>query len=282
MAVNVIEGPAEGDGGGGVDKEPLNWQEFLNCCETLKNAGIQPIVMGDKDMYVMQFGLYQLAANMIYPKHPDFDQELRDGTKKFTDEGTWDLVLEQYKELYDKGYIQSGSLGIGVSQAQQKFIDGGAAMIFDGSFNLKAVMANGAADFERGYFPLPGNDQGSQLYAAGAPGAGPAVYSGSQNKEICKDIIELWFDGQSELYKAYETNGKFISTNQGAVVDPIYDSFTALYNEGHSFYWCNQAWPAGTETEMESLFGELIGGAGTTVSDITKGMQNKFQELLDQ
>ena len=262
--------------------EPTDWEEFLNCCETLKNAGIQPIVMGDKDMYVMQFGLYQLAANMIYPQYPDFDQELRDGKRKFTDEGTWDKVLERYKELYEKGYIQSGSLGIGVSQAQQKFIDGEAAMIFDGSFNRKAVMANGAADFERGFFPLPGNDKEQQLYAAGAPGAGPAIYSGSKQKEICKEIIELWFDGESELYKAYESNGKFISTNKGAKIDPLYESMMKLYNEGNSFYWCNQAWPAGTETEMESLFGEMIGGKGTGIGDITKGMQNKLEELLAQ
>jgi len=261
---------------------PTNWQEFLTCCETLSNAGIQPIVMGDKDMYVMQFGLYQLAANLIYPDDPEFDEALRDGTKKFTDEGTWDVVLARYNELYEKGYIQSGSLGLGISQAQQKFIDGEAAMIFDGTFNRTAVEAKGSADFERGYFPLPGNDAGEQLYAAGAPGAGPAIYSGSKNVDICKDIIELWFDGESELYKAYETDGKFISTNQGAIVDPMYESFMQLYNDGNSFYWCNQAWPAGTETEMETLFGELIGGVGTSVSDITKGMQNKFDELLSQ
>lgn len=261
---------------------PTNWTEFLACCETLKNAGIQPIIMGDKDMYVMQFGLYQLAANMVYPKAPEYDQELRDGTKKFTDEGTWDLVLERMYELYEKGYIQSGSLGLGVSQAQQKFIDGEAAMIIDGTFNRNAVESNGAVDFERGYFPLPGNNEGEQLYVAGAPGAGPAIYSGSKNTDICKEIIELWFDGESDLYKAYESCGKFISSNQGAVVDPMYESFMNLYNDDYSFYWCNQAWPAGTETEMETLFGELIGGAGTTVDDITKGMQNKFEELLNQ
>lgn len=261
---------------------PTNWQEFLACCETLSSAGIQPIVMGDKDMYVMQFGLYQLAANLIYPVDSEYDQKLRDGTANFTDEGTWDLVLERYNELYEKGYIQSGSLGLGVSQAQQKFIDGEAAMIFDGTFNRNAVESQGSADFERGYFPLPGNDEGEQLYAAGAPGAGPAIYSGSENTDICKDIIELWFDGESDLYEAYETCGKFISTNQGAEVDPLYEDFMNLYNDGNSFYWCNQAWPAGTETEMETLFGELIGGAGTTIPDITSGMQNKFEELLTE
>lgn len=259
---------------------PTNWQEFLDCCETLKKSGIQPIVMGDKDMYVMQFGLYQLAANMIYPNDPEFDQELREGKKKFTDKDTWDLVLKRYNELYQKGYIQSGSLGLGIAQAQQKFIDGEAAMIFDGTFNKTAVGSKGKADFERGYFPLPGNEKGEQLYTAGAPGAGPAIYSKSKNIDICKDIIEMWFDGQSDLYKAYESDGRYISTNEGAVVDPLYQNFMDLYNEGNSFYWCNQAWPAGTENEMEALFGEMIGGAGTSVEDITKGMQNKFEELL--
>ena len=261
---------------------PTNWDEFINVCKVLSDAGIQPVVMGDKDMYVMQFGLYQLAANMIYPSTPDYDQQLRDGTAKFTDEGSWDKVLERYYGLYKNGYIQNGSLGLGISQAQQQFIDGKAAMIFDGTFNRNAVESTGAVKFERGFFPLPGNDAGKQLYTAGAPGAGPAVFSDSKNIDVCKDIIELWFDGKSDLYKAYESDGKFISSNQGAKVDPLYEPFMKLYSDGYSFYWCNQAWPAGTENEMEALFGEMIGGQGTTVQKITGGMQAKFEELLSQ
>lgn len=261
---------------------PTSWQEFLVCCETLKKAGIQPIVMGDKDMYEMQFGLYQVAANMVYPDDPEFDEKLRDGSRKFTDEGTWDKVIERYYELYEKEYIQSGSLGLGIAQAQQKFADGEAAMIIDGSFNRRAVTAQGTVEFERGFFPLPGNDEGKELYVSGTPGTGIAIYSGSKNKDACKKIVELWFDGQSDLYKAYESDGKFISSNQGAVIDPIWEPLMKRYSDGYSFYWCNQAWPAGTETEMEALFGELIGNTGTTVNDITEGMQNKLEELLQQ
>lgn len=69
---------------------PKNWDEFLNCCKVLKEAGIQPIVMGDKDMYVMQFGLYQIAASKVYAKNLKFDDQLRTGETKFTDKDTWD------------------------------------------------------------------------------------------------------------------------------------------------------------------------------------------------
>ncbi len=260
---------------------PTTWDEFLNCCEVLKNAGIQPIVMGDKDAYVMQFGLYQIAANEVYPNNPSFDDQLRTGETKFTDEGMWNKVLEMYGELYEKGYIIDSSLGLGAAQGIQKFIDGEAAMTFDGSFNASALKAQGAADFERGMFPLPGT--GSETYASMAPGGGPAVYVGTKYPNEIKAILEYWYDGESDLYKAYADRGSVVITyGYGADNnDPLFDPFIELYNQGKAWYWCNQAWPAGTENEMEALFGSMIGGQGTTVADITNGMQMKLEELLE-
>lgn len=261
---------------------PTTWDEFLSCCETLLQAGIQPIVMGDKDAYVMQFGLYQIAANEIYPKNPSYDDLLRTGETHFTDEGTWDKVLDMYYELYKRGYINSASLGLGASQAMQMFVDGEAAMTFDGSFNLQGITAAGAVDFERGYFPIPAVN--GDTYAAMAPGGGPAIYSGTKHPDEAKAVLEYWFDGQSPVYEAYSKDGNAIVTyGVGSDKnDPIFEPFLEMYREGKAWYWCNQAWPSGTETEMEALFGSMIGGQGTTVSDVTSGMQRKLEELLEQ
>ena len=80
--------------------------------------------------------------------------------------------------------------------------------------------------------------------------------------------------------------GKVIVTyGNGADATPNYDLFKPfidLLNDGKGFYWSNQAWPAGTETEMESLFSEMVGGQGTEIEDITEGMQDKFEDLLDE
>ncbi len=260
---------------------PTNWEEFLNCCEVLKNAGIQPIVMGDKDSYVMQFGLYQLAANQIYPENDKFDDELGLGESRFTD-GEWDKVLEMYYTLYEKGYIANNSLGLGAAQAIQKFIDGEAAMTFDGSFNAAALCANGAKEFERGMFPLPANDKGKEVYTAGATTAGPAIFSGTEYPEECKAILEYWFDENSEVFEAYCNTGKTIVTYGGAEYNPLFENCMETFREGRAFYWCNQAWPAGVESEMQAKFGELIGGQKTKVSDITKAMQEKFEELYTE
>ncbi len=269
----------------GIESEPTTWDEFLEDCQILQDAGIQPIVMGDKDQYVMQFGLYQLAANEIYSQDATYDDKLYTGETSFTDEGTWDKVLEMYNTLYEKGYIDSSqSLGYGASQAIQDFIDGKAAMTFDGSFNAAALTAEGAGgDFERGYFPIPAEN--GDTYTATCLSAGYAIYSGSQYIDECKEILDWVFDGESEAWQAYIGTGKIIPLYGGdADTIPNYDlfePFVELMNEGKGFHWCNQAWLGGTETEMLALFSEMIGGQGTTIEDITEGMQDKFEDLLE-
>lgn len=268
----------------GITEEPQTWDEFLDVCETLKENGHQPIIMGDKDMYVMQFGLYQIACNEIYSQNADYDEQLRTGDTSFTDEGTWDKVLEMYNELYDKGYIDSSqTLGIGASQAIQAFIDGEAAMTFDGSFNAPALLAEGAAGaFERGYFPIP--SESGDNYTATCLSAGYSIYSGSEYVDECKELLDYWFDGSSDIWQAYLATGKIIVTyGEGSDQTANYDLFKPfidMMNEGKAFHWCNQAWPSGTETTMEEKFGEMIGGQGTTVGDITQEMQTRFEDLM--
>lgn len=268
----------------GITEEPKTWDEFLDACQKIQDAGYQPIVMGDKDMYVMQFGLYQIACNEIYSQNPDYDEQLRTGDTSFTDEGTWDVVLEMYNELYENGYIDSSqTLGLGASQAIQEFIDGNAAMTFDGSFNAPALMAEGEAGaFERGYFPIP--SQSGDNYTATCLSAGYSIYSGSKYIDECKELLDYWFDGESEIWDAYLSTGKIIATyGEGADQTANYElfrPFVDMLNEGKAFHWCNQAWPSGTETTMEEKFGEMIGGQGTTVDDITQEMQTRFQDLM--
>lgn len=268
----------------GITEEPQTWDEFLDDCATLKDNGYQPIVMGDKDMYVMQFGLYQIACNEVYAENPDYDDQLRTGDTHFTDEGTWDKVLEMYNELYENGYIDSSqSLGIGASQAIQSFIDGNAAMTIDGSFNAPALMAEGEAGaFERGYFPIPA--ESGDTYTATCLSAGYSIYSGSDYIDECKELLDYWFDGESDIWQAYLATGKIIATyGEGSDQTANYNlfkPFVDLMNEGKAFHWCNQAWPSGTETTMEEKFGEMIGGQGTTVQDITQEMQTRFEDLM--
>jgi raffinose/stachyose/melibiose transport system substrate-binding protein len=263
-------------------QEPKTWSDFLNVCKTLKSNGVQPIVMGDKDAYVLQFGLYQLACSEIYGKNAKYDDGLYTGDTKFTDKDTWDKVINMYKQLYDNKYIDaSSSLGLSASQAIQTFIDGKAAMTFDGSFNASALSAKGAVSFERGYFPLPGDSADGKVYTAVCTSAGPAVYAKSKYIDECKEILDYWYDGQSDLWNAYVDSGKYVVTygNGADKVNPLFQPFVDSLNNGEAFYWCNQAWPSGVADKMEELFYEMVGGQGIKADEVIKGMQESFDDL---
>ncbi|RIX59561.1 extracellular solute-binding protein [Paenibacillus nanensis] len=267
----------------GITEVPKDWPSFLAAAEKLKAAGITPIVMGDKDPWVIQFGMYQLSANSVYPSDPDFDKKLQTGETALTDE-KWVKTINQYKELYDKGYVASGSLGMASAQAMQQFVDGKAAMIFTGTWDLPGVTAAGASEFERGFFSLPGNDAGQPVYTSAATAAGYALNANSKNLEVGKQIFEYLYDGESPLFQAWVESNPSISVFSGVELkNAIFqDVLTNIQETGNAFYFSNQMWPAGVSDVMQSKFSEIIGGKSTTAEDVAKAMQDKYTELYKE
>lgn len=254
---------------------PSNWEEFLEASEIIAKSGITPIVMGDKDSYMIQFGMYQVAANQVYPNNPQFDDQLYTGETSFTDP-EWVKTISMYYELYDNGFVDSNSLGLGQPQAQQNFLDQQAAMIFDGDFSY-SVFEN--ADFELGFMALPANETG-ETYTAAATNAGYAITSTSEHKEFLKGIFNTMTDGESELFEGWVSGATTLSTYEGYEPDnPIFDDIRDIYSDGRGFYWANQAWPSGTETEMQVKFSEMIESGNITAEEVAEAMQQKFEEL---
>jgi raffinose/stachyose/melibiose transport system substrate-binding protein len=264
----------------GITEAPQDWDAFLAACQKLLDAGITPIVMGDKDPWWIQFGAYQLAANTVYSADKDFDLKLQTGEKKFTDE-TWVKALSMYKELYDKGYIAKNTLGLGGPQATQMFIDGKAAMVFDGTWDFPTLTAKGAADFERGFFPLPGNEPGQPVWQAVSTAAGWAVHAKSKHLEEVKQMLNYWFDVESDLFAEWVKLNPSISAFNGVPLNnELYKHSYELYqSSGNSTYFANQMWPNGVADTLQVKFGEVIGGRKTTPEDVASAMQAKFDEL---
>lgn len=242
-------------------KIPQNWPEFLTVCEQLKNAGITPVISGNKDSYALQFGLYQIAANQVYSANPDFNQQLSDGTTALTDPGTWDKVIDQYLLLYKNNYVQEHSLTMSSEESLQRFMNGEAAMIFSGNFNYSTLKAAMGEDV-LGAFPLPANDEGQPIYTVVSKSGGTAVYSGSQHINLCKKIFE----------KLYQSTGYMASSE-----DPIWDIFYSLEQEGHYTINCNQGWKGDVEWALEDGVSQKIGGAPFSVNYITAQMQEAYE-----
>lgn len=264
----------------GITEIPADWESFLEASQKLKDAGIMPIIMGDKDPWWIQFGLYQIAANTVYADDKEFDIKLQNGEVQFTDP-RWVKAITMYKELYDKGYIANNTLALSGPQAIQIFIDGQAAMIFTGTWDYPPLMNEGAVSFERGFFPLPGNGNGQPVWQAVATAAGWAVSADSQHLDAVKEVLNYWFDPESDLFQKWVETNPSISAFEGVPLnkDLYKDAFTQYQETGNSIYFANQMWPSGVADEMMAKFAEMIGGRNVTPEDVAQAMQNKFDEL---
>ncbi len=264
----------------GVTEFPQDWNAFLELCQKLKDAGITPIALGDKDPWVIQFGMYPIAANVVYPDEMDFDVKVQNGEKPLNDP-KWVKTIAMYKELYDKGYVVKNSLGVGSAQAAQLFIDGKAAMSFTGTWDYPSMSAKGAAEFTRGFASLPGNEPGQPLYVSASTSAGYALNAKSAQLDTAKQVLNYLFDGESDLFKAFVESNSSISVYKGVELsNELFKSVNDNYQQnGNSVYFSNQMWPAGVSDVMQSKFAEIIGGKKTTPEEVAKAMDDKFQEL---
>lgn len=242
---------------------PQNWPEFLQVCETLQEKGITPLISGNKDMYVLQFGLYQIAACQVYSREPDYNQKLADGSVQFTDSGTWDEVLKRYLMLYDKGYVKENSLAMGQTEASRRFVKGEAAMMLGGNFNYLALSE--LLEKEKlGAFPLPANDEGKPLYGVISHGGGMAVYAQGEHVELCKKIFQKIYG--SSNFRSAEMD------------EEMWGEFSGLKEKGHYTINCNQGWKGDVEWALEDGVSRKIGGENLSLHDITKSMQKAYEK----
>lgn len=111
----------------GVDSEQpfTTWDEFMECCRKLKEAGITPLGMGLKDGFLPAWiGIFLGQQNL------DSVNEMIDlmsGNESFTDKkyAEW---LYKIEELKNAGYINEDILSLDLYQGQQTIESGKAAM----------------------------------------------------------------------------------------------------------------------------------------------------------
>ncbi|MDD4849779.1 MAG: extracellular solute-binding protein [Gemmiger sp.] len=132
----------------GITKAPDTWQDFLDACQKLKDAGITPLTTDDA--YAMQaFGMH--LARMIGS----------DEVKKVVDEGQWDrpevlATAKAFEELASKGYF-STQVGSNVWPTGQntEFAIGNVAMYCVGTYVVNETKNITGPDFQWGFFGYP-------------------------------------------------------------------------------------------------------------------------------
>ncbi len=240
---------------------PECWEDFLECCETLKEHGIQPLTAGGRDVSGFQYALYQMAANQLYPEDPAFDRKLRSGEAKFTDEGTWDDLLGMYVSLFEKGYISREVLELKHQEAAEELFREKAAMMITTSLYYSSEVDTEEKKQKFFFAPLPANHRGQQMYVSESLVGGYGIYAGSTQGEYLKKAL---MDYNDNIEEDFYRKGAAFSEEK--------------YRELPAFYFCNQGWPNEVEIVMENKLAAYLSGAVKSIEDITASMQKELEK----
>jgi multiple sugar transport system substrate-binding protein len=182
----------------GISAPPQDWDSFLEDCAILKKAGMVPMILsgGDPNTLANTFFSYGLAQDVV-SKDENYMADIEKGTFDFN---TKEMagVFDKIKLIADKGYCQKGYMSADYNGSTQMFVEGKAAMIFQGTW-LAGTLTQ--TSFPVGTFLPPWNAKGETKVPSVSSETGWAVSNNSANKDAALLLLEFW---NGEGYSIYQ------------------------------------------------------------------------------
>lgn len=213
----------------GIEAAPKNWQEFLDACQKLKDAGITPLTVDDA--YAPQaFGMH-LARLMG-----------SDGVTDVVMNNGWNKpevlqAAKAFEDLAQKGYFskQVGSNTWPTGQ-NTEFAIGKAAMYCAGTYVPNEVKGITGDSFDWGFFNYPEVDGGINGLEAMVIGSQSiSITSKCANPDAAFKLIEMITRGEWDAKLANESLGLPTDTEnkswpkQLADVKPYFENCTEIF-----------------------------------------------------
>ncbi|MCD7744622.1 MAG: ABC transporter substrate-binding protein [Lachnospiraceae bacterium] len=264
-------------------EEPETWDDFINICETIKEAGLVPLMCGGTGDTWATGGMYWVAEGdtQVQNAYSDFLEGLAEGTYSWNNELIQN-ILTTYQEMVEAGYYYEGGLSLSYSQCADAFLKGDAVMLIDGSWMNATLDSAENEDF--GVFVVPTMD-GTDVAIGNA--SSWAVYKDSKNQDAAWEFIKYVFGEDTTGYRGWlESDGLFSTTVESVTYEmgPVTTKF--LENiEGYTIYSelnaiiGDYSFPSGMSSFMEKSFQNIFSGAD--VSDELDSWDTEYQRLLD-
>jgi raffinose/stachyose/melibiose transport system substrate-binding protein len=172
--------------------EPKTYQEFLDACKTLKEAGIVPIAFGNQYPWAASHYIGDLFAKLVPGETRLADYELTSKPETlYTDPG-YLQALNEFKRLNDEGYFNRGSNALTHSIARGSFLAGRNAMIYMELVEFNQLKGSQAEKDGWDFFKLPGfaDGKGDGDLLTGAPD-GFMISSKTQHPKEAMEFLKF-------------------------------------------------------------------------------------------
>ncbi|MDE7313172.1 MAG: extracellular solute-binding protein [Eubacterium sp.] len=212
---------------------PQTTTEFYDACETIKGAGLVPLVAGYQDTWVLMADTQAEYVNDVMLRDADALKKLESREVRFSESADWKAVFERFAKRMQ--YTQGDQFGTDWNTACTMLANGDAAMIVSGDWTANNV-ADMGEDVELGAFILPVSDNADEVKMA-VPGAGQsyAISADSENQAAAVKFVDFMTSKEAgEKYVAESIGVCVIKDVETPEVESALADIVAYMNEGKS------------------------------------------------
>ncbi|MCI8418520.1 MAG: extracellular solute-binding protein [Lachnospiraceae bacterium] len=208
---------------------PTTWEELMNCCKVLKENGIQPFMVGEKDTY--RFG--HLFSNLAITSYGQ--DAMKMGTREIGyDSEESKEIYKLIKDAFDAGYFGDNVLAYGHSEERAYTGAGECAFMWDLTsriYWLEDTQELNAENLHIAQFPAVNKD----YYGWCQGGASQAYYVSSQatEEEIAASITFLKYITSEEFISGLSavTNSTYAIAAESSAGSYIYEEVAEVMGQ---------------------------------------------------
>ena len=260
----------------GITEVPTTWEELMDACQKLKDAGIDPIAVGAKDAWPAAHWYYWLSLRICSPDV--YDESM--ANKDFSAE-CWTAAGEKLQELNDAGYFNEGYLTTtaqqGASSSAGLLANHKAAMELMGTWEpgvVRDLTPDQQPMADLGFFAFPSiedgeGEEGALMGSATSNGVNPEA------PEIAIDFVNKM--AEKEWQDKFATAFSTIPANAESQADVEDESLVGLIealnaSDGMKL-WMDTSLGANIGTALNTGVVNMLSGTGTP-EDIVKAMND--------
>lgn len=178
-----------------VPGQETTWDQFLESCQKIKDAGYTPIAvsLAKEPHYWFEFSIFNHDSAKTHLTVPE---AVDDEAGK-----AWQAGLEDLKELYEKGFLSENTNTATADEVFQSFLEGKSAFYVDGSWKMGGIKegTNNIDNFTVTYVPGNGDRKSTDMVAGLSSGwyISRKCWEDEKKRDAAVDLIETFISDES-------------------------------------------------------------------------------------
>lgn len=258
----------------GLDPErpPRTWEEFIEAGQKLKAAGIEGLVSGWGEIWMIDCFTSNYAFNIM---GEDKVMATIRGEVPYTDLD-WVAVFSIFKQLAEQGLLANGVVTMINKTAEQTFANERAAFAFNGSWCVNVYEGmNPGLDY--GVMLPPAVSRRNPMMIWGGAGTSFMVNGRSANKGEAIKFLQWLTQADQQAFLADKTNNLPANRESLSKISPVLSGFAEkMESTTHPNIWPVQEFPIVTERFNKGIQSIIIG------EKTPEGLSREIQDLKER